>query len=85
VGNCRPDVGTPVEPYSGSRPNLSSVERVPLDLPEGDLSAAAVRVRAADGRADTILTSDHPERAFDIGVNFHYRSHIKQGICPGIV
>ena len=24
-------------------------------------------------------------RAFVIGVNFHYRNHIKNGICPGIV
>ena len=24
-------------------------------------------------------------RAFVVGVNFHYRNHIKKGICPGIV
>ena len=24
-------------------------------------------------------------RAFVLGVNFHYRNHIKNGICPGIV
>ena len=24
-------------------------------------------------------------RAFVLGVNFHYRGHIKNGICPGIV
>ena len=56
-----------VEPYSGDAPNLAGVERIDLGLERGDLTAAAVRVCASDGRVDLILSSDDPERVFDLG------------------
>ncbi len=55
-----------VEPYSGDQPNLSGVERIDLGLSEGDLSTAAVRVQAGDGRTDLILSSDAPDRIFEL-------------------
>ncbi|HJP32024.1 MAG TPA: heparinase II/III family protein [Candidatus Latescibacteria bacterium] len=52
-----------VEPYSGDRRTLQSVAR--LDLAhEG---AAAVRVCTAEGRTDTVLSSDDGETTVDLG------------------
>jgi len=56
-----------IEPYSDGRPNLVEVERLGLGLPDDDLSAAAVRVSAAGGHTDLILSADDPLRAFDLG------------------
>ena len=56
-----------MEPYSGGRPNVSRTERIDLGLAEDDLTAAAVRVEAEDGRMDLLLSSDEPERTFDLG------------------
>jgi hypothetical protein len=56
-----------VEPYSGTSPNLTEVNRIDLGLSPGDHSAAAVRVVTAAGRTDLILSSDDPDRAFDLG------------------
>ena len=56
-----------VEPYSGTRPNLAHVERLDLGQAEGDLGAAAVRVEAADGRVDVVLSSDDPAQLIDLG------------------
>ena len=56
-----------VEPYSGDRPQLEKVERIDLGLATDDLTAAAVRVRATEGRTDLILSADDPERLFELG------------------
>ena len=56
-----------VEPYSGDTPNLASVERLDLDLSDDDLTAAAVRTVSVAGRTDLILSSDDPDRVFDLG------------------
>ncbi len=55
-----------VEPY-GDRRHLKRAERIDLGLGPEDLTAAAVRVETADGRLDTILSSDDPARVFDLG------------------
>ena len=56
-----------IEPYSGRAPNLAAVERLDLGLGEGDLTAAGLRIEAADGRVDRILSSDDVCRVFDLG------------------
>lgn len=56
-----------IEPYSGDRPCLSRVERIDLGLADDDLTAGAVAVHTAAGGVDRILSSDDPERLFDLG------------------
>ena len=55
------------EPYPAGQPHLTDAARIDLGLDEGDLMAAAVRVTTRAGRVDRILSSDDPNRAFDLG------------------
>ncbi len=56
-----------VEPYSSTSQNLKKVSRINLGLPSEDHSAAAVRVVTTEGRTDLILSSNEPDRTFDLG------------------
>ena len=55
------------EPYSEGQPHIADAARIDLGLDNGDLTAAAVRVSAHSGRVDRILSSDDPNRVFDLG------------------
>ncbi len=55
------------EPFTEGQPHLTDVARMDLGLDKGDLTAAAIRAVANTGRADRILSSDDPNRAFDLG------------------
>lgn len=56
-----------IEPHSGDTPNLDAVERIDLGIPADDLTAAAVRITAADGRTDTVFSSLDGSCCFDLG------------------
>lgn len=55
-----------IEPYRESQPHITDATRIDLGLEESDIAAAAIRVTTRTGRTDYILSSNDPNRIFDL-------------------
>ena len=55
-----------IEPYRENQSQIADATRIDLGTEERDLTAAAVKITTHTGRTDHILSSDDPNRAFDL-------------------
>ncbi len=55
-----------IEPYRENQPHIADATRIDLGTEPDDLTAAAIRVTTHTGRTDHILSSDDPNRVFDL-------------------
>ena len=58
-----------IEPYRENQPHIADATRIDLGIEERDLTAAAVKITTHTGRTDHILSSDDPNRVFDLSEN----------------
>ena len=55
-----------IEPYREGQPYIADATRIDLGTEPDDLTAAAVKITTHTGRIDHILSSDDPNRVFDL-------------------
>ncbi len=58
-----------IEPYREDQPHIADATRIDLGLDERDLTAAAIKITTHTGRTDYILSSDDPNRVFNLSEN----------------
>ncbi len=58
-----------IEPYREGQPHIADATRIDLGTEERDIAAAAIKITTHTGRTDHILSSDDPNRVFNLSEN----------------